>query len=173
MRSTSRCADCWRCLTLLAPPDPASSGLDRVRVVSLRGVLFFVFWSKNPNYCLLVGIGTYQMDMCHEGNWLSRTDSFHSMTISSSWFDLPRDHFFLCVCVCCANELSDRRSFFFARGGTFSCVFSSHTVISDAPLWTEMDSNGLNWTQMKYRASNLYPNGAYTSVQSGSASVLA
>ena len=33
--------------------------------------------------------------MCHAGNWLNnRTDSFHSMTISSSWFDPQRGHFF-------------------------------------------------------------------------------
>ena len=42
MRSTSRCADCWTCLTLLAPLDPASTGRDRVRVVSMRRVFLFV-----------------------------------------------------------------------------------------------------------------------------------
>ena len=48
MRSTSRCADCWTCLTLLAPPDPVSSAVGRARVVSLRGVLFPVFYQIIP-----------------------------------------------------------------------------------------------------------------------------
>ena len=50
MRSTSRCADCWTYLTLLAPPDPASSALGRARVVSLRGVLFSFFYQNIPTF---------------------------------------------------------------------------------------------------------------------------
>ena len=50
MRSTSRCADYWACLTLLAPPDPASSSLDRARVVSLAGAVF-VLLSTFANVC--------------------------------------------------------------------------------------------------------------------------
>ena len=43
MSSTVRCAVCSACLTLLASPDSAGGGLGRVRVVSLRGVLFSCF----------------------------------------------------------------------------------------------------------------------------------
>ena len=43
MRSTFRCAECWTCCTLLASPDPASSGRDRACLVPLRGVLVSFF----------------------------------------------------------------------------------------------------------------------------------
>ena len=52
-RSTSRCADCWTCFALLAPPDPASSDRDRARGVSLRGSLV-VFMFKTTSYILLL-----------------------------------------------------------------------------------------------------------------------
>ena len=58
MTSTSRCADCWTCLTLLAPPDPASSALGIAQVVSLRGVLFSFFWSKCQVVCSYVRTNT-------------------------------------------------------------------------------------------------------------------
>ena len=44
MRSTSRCADCWTCFTLLAPPDPASSDRDRARVYLRRVLLYCRFF---------------------------------------------------------------------------------------------------------------------------------
>ena len=107
MRSTSRCADCWTCLTLLTPPDPASSGLDRARVVSLR-ICCFRFLVKNPN-CLFVGIGTCQIGMlCHEGKRLSTT----SINRTDSWTrwpflvrgSIPGVVFFFCCCRCCCRS---------------------------------------------------------------------
>ena len=50
MRPASRCADCWTCFTLLAPPDLASTARDRARVVSLctagAFVVFFVIFTE-------------------------------------------------------------------------------------------------------------------------------
>ena len=46
MRSTSRCADCWTRFALLALHDPASSGRDRARIVSLQR-LRLSYWSHS------------------------------------------------------------------------------------------------------------------------------
>ena len=102
MRSTSRCADCWTCVTLLAPPDCASSGLDRARVVCLRQVLWFSFFGHNHSSDLSVSIRTYTSKQIHiklpcairklSGSTGSRV---HSVSISSWWFHSQRV-FFLC-----------------------------------------------------------------------------
>ena len=36
MKPTSRCAVCWACVTLLAPPDPARGGLGHTRITQTR-----------------------------------------------------------------------------------------------------------------------------------------
>ena len=54
-----RCADCWTCSTLRAPPHPANSGRDRVRAVSLRPVPFCFLCCFFPNFYSYV-IETYQ-----------------------------------------------------------------------------------------------------------------
>ena len=46
LRSTSPRAVSWTCLTLLDSPDSAVVGVDRARIVSLRGLLFLLFGSK-------------------------------------------------------------------------------------------------------------------------------
>ena len=44
VRSTSGCADCWTCLTLLAPPDPASTRRDGVLALSPGARVLFRFF---------------------------------------------------------------------------------------------------------------------------------
>ena len=80
MRSTSRCADCWTRLTLLAPPDPASTGLDRARVVSLRRVLFSFSCHFFPNVYSYVRIDTSQSDkLLYSKNLSTWTDRLLSL----------------------------------------------------------------------------------------------
>ena len=63
LRSTSRRAYCWTCLTLLAPPGSAKSGLDCARVVSLWRVLSSFCGHFSPNvHSLFQRIDTYQYD---------------------------------------------------------------------------------------------------------------
>ena len=102
MRSTSRCADCWTCFTLLAPPHPASGGRDRARVVSLRRVLFSFFVSIFPKR-LLVRIDTCQSGKLFCNNLSMWTDRLRSLWLGI-WGSSPvhdvffRDFFVLFQC---------------------------------------------------------------------------
>ena len=96
MRSTSRCADCWTFSTLLALPDPASSGRDRALVVSLRRVLFsFVFLTFFLER-LFVRIETYQCESFQLQTWVGEQTGCCHLGLVVRGSSPLRDDFFYC-----------------------------------------------------------------------------